>query len=168
MTGKVQPVNFGMCSSFAGQPANLTGSPRLTTCLQPPALVKKSANATPMYGARTSTVTTTQGLLNVTKSGVFDAKTRSSLKPSGITWHATSGRTVQSTAAYGAAHHLTLLLGPGSVGKPVEFLQVALHMARVDRNGYFATATKAAAIAFQKAHGVAETGRVTNLEWMAL
>ena len=190
-TGKVQPVDYGRCSVFAGQPAVLTGAPRLTPCPKPAALVKKSANATRMYGSRTSTVSTAQGLLRITKTGLFDARTWSavktyqskhdlprtgeldnptwsSLKPSGITSDSATGYTRLTAAAYGLANYSATTIGWTSVGKPVEFLQVALGMARADRNGYFASATKAAVIAFQNAHGLEETGKVTNVEWMAL
>ncbi len=190
-TGTVQPVDRGRCPVFVGQPAPLASTPQLTACPPPVAPVKTSSYAPRMYGSRSSSVSTAQGLLKITRTGVFDAKTWTAvkalqtrhglpwtgqldkvtwacLKPSTATGDVGAGFTKQSAAAYGLANYSGSTISRGAAGKPVEILQIALGMGVADRSGYFVTPTKSAVIAFQTAHGLEPTGAVTNLEWKAL
>jgi len=190
-TGKVQPVDYGPCARFAGQPAVLRSKANLSRCYTPAALVKKNVHATRMYGSRASTVKTAQGLLKVSKTGVFDAATWAAVKafqqkhdlpwtgtldvptwgaltPGAVTTNVAAGYTPASAADYGLANYGSSTTAKYATGKAVLFLQTALAMPTKDRNGYFGSVTVEAVKKFQAARGLDQTGAVTRVEWQAL
>lgn len=190
-TGKVQPVDYGPCARFAGQPAVLRSWANTSRCYTPSALVKKNKNTVQMYGSRAASVKTAQGLLKVSKTGVFDSATWAAvkafqekrdlpwtgaldiptwgaLKPADVTSDVAKGYTPASAAAYGLANYGKSTISKYATGKPVLFLQTALAMPTANRNGYFGPVTVEAVKKFQKAQGLDQTGNVTNVEWRAL
>jgi len=190
-TGKVQPVDYGPCARFAGQPAVLRSKANVSRCYTPSALVKKNKHAVRMYGSRASTVKTAQGLLKVSKTGVFDSATWAAVKafqgkhdlpwtgtldvptwgaltPADVTSNAAKGYSAKSAAEYGLANYGGSTMSRYSTGKAALFLQTALAMPAADRNGYFGPVTEAAVKKFQAAHGLDQTGDVTKVEWQAL
>lgn len=190
-TGKIQPTDYGPCARFAGQPAVLRSTARLTPCGAKAALVKKHKRAMVKMGSRTSTVKTAQAALGMKKNGVFDkpmwakvkayqkahdlpvtgvvdVPTWSSLRPTDITGDVSKGYTAKTAASYGLTHYANRRLVARNTGKAVLFAQVALGVPAKDRNGYLGPLTTAAVKAFQKAHALKQTGTVTQVEWMAL
>ena len=189
--GSVQPVDYGPCARFASRPAVLRSTPRTISCYDSVALVKKNSNPIQMYGSRAASVKGVQGLLGVTRTGVFDSATWKavknyqklhdlpptgaldvptwgSLKPADVTSNVSRGYTARTAAAYGLKNFAATKLTTYSTGKPVLFAQVALGMPPRDRNGYFGPVTLAAVRKFQLARGLRQTNSVTKAEWTAL
>lgn len=190
-TGKVQPTDYGPCARFAGQPAVLRSTARAIRCYAKAALVKKNKNTIQAMGSRASSVKTAQGLLGINKSGVFDSTTWtavkayqlkhdlprtgaldvptwSSLKPADITTDVSLGYGRTAAGIYGLANYGSMTLAARSAGKAVLFAQVALGVPTRNRTGYFGPLMLAAVKKFQLAHGLKQTGTVTNVEWKAL
>ena len=188
--GKIQPVDYGPCARFAGQPAVLRSTARTAKCYAAVALVKTNKNTIQQTGSKSSTVKTAQILLGVNQSGVFDTATRAavkayqskhdlpwtgtldvptwgSLKPGDVTNDVSKGYSPTSAGAYGLKNFAKSTLAELQTGKSVLFAQIALGMATKDRNGYFGPVTTAAVKKFQLAHGFAQTGIVTKAEWTA-
>lgn len=190
-TGAVQPVDYGPCAVFAGQPAVIRASPRLTACAKTAALVRKHPYAIAELGSKASTVVTAQGLLNVSKTKTFDPATRAALRtyqlahdlpvtgtldiptwasliPSKATGDVTAGYSSEQAAAYTLAHYYDTTLRKGSVGRSTKFLQLALGLKSADRNGYFGAVTVAAVKKLQGSAGLEQTGIVGKPEWKAI
>jgi peptidoglycan hydrolase-like protein with peptidoglycan-binding domain len=190
-TGKVQPVDYGPCARFAGQPGVLRASVNLTPCARPPALVKRHAYAIAMYGKSSSTVSTAQGVLGISRTGRFDLTTRTavrayqkahdlpvtgaldvptwaSLVRGRVTSDVTAAYTSAGAATYGLEHYSDLTLRTNASGKPVIFLQKALRMSAADRNGFVGAVTTTAVKRLQASAGLEQTGVAREAEWRAL
>lgn len=189
-TGKVQPVDYGPCQRYAGQPGIVTGSARTTPCYAAAALTRSTSWGVQELGSTAAAVKTAQQLLGVRQTGVFDTATRSavyayqgrhdlpgtatldqptwaSLTPSRITSDVTKGMTARQAAAWGVKNKPPTF-ARYTTGKAVAVLQVALGMPAVDRNGFYASRTIAAVKARQKALGRPETGAWSQADWTAL
>lgn len=190
-TGQVQPVDYGPCAVFAGQPGVIRSTPRATACSKSVALVRKHPNAIAELGSKAKTVVTAQKLLKVTQTKTFDTATRTAVRayqtahdlpdtgtldvptwaalfPSKATDDVSSGYTAKEAADRGLAYYADTLRKLGSKGKPTLFLQVALGMNAVDRNGYFGAVTEAAVKKLQADHDREPTGTVGKAEWKIL
>ncbi len=189
-TGKVQPVDYGPCARYSGQPGVVNGQARTSPCPALTALVRKTSRSTEELGSRASTVRSAQTALGVKVTGTLDTTTRSalaryqkahdlpptatldqptwsSLVPASTTWDAAGSMTSAEAARYGAKNYPTTL-GPWATGKSVLVLQVALAVPRADRNGYLGPRTVAAVKARQQALGRPVTGRWSKADWAAL
>ncbi|MDQ3157088.1 MAG: peptidoglycan-binding protein [Actinomycetota bacterium] len=141
-TGEVQPVDYGPCARLAGQHAVLRSWANTSRCYTPSALVKKNKNTVQMYGSRAASVKTAQGLLKVSKTGVFDSATWAAvkafqekrdlpwtgaldvptwgaLKPADVTSDVAKGYSPGSAAAYGLANYAGSTISKYATGKPV-------------------------------------------------
>ncbi|MEO6605709.1 MAG: peptidoglycan-binding domain-containing protein [Aeromicrobium sp.] len=190
-TGKIQPTDYGPCAVFAGQPGVKQSTVRLTRCPQSAALVRKHPYAIAELGASSSYVATARSLLKISASKTFDSATTTavrayqvahdlpdtggldvptwaSLVPSKATGDVTAGYYAYEAAAYAMDHYYETTLRKGSFGRPTKFLQLALRMKTVDRNGYFGAVTQAAVKKLQAGAGLAQTGIVGKAEWKAI
>ncbi len=190
-TGAVQPTDYGPCAVFVGQPGVTRTTARSTACPKAAALVRKHPNAIAELGSSAKTVVTAQAVLKVKQTKTFDTATRSavaayqlahdlpvtetldvptwaSLIPAKATGDVTSGYNAEAAAAYAMDHYYGTTLRKGSVGKSTKFLQLALRMKTVDRNGYFGAVTVAAVKKLQADAGLDQTGTVGKPEWKAI
>ncbi len=190
-TGAVQPTDYGPCAVFTSQPGVTRSSPRLTPCPGTVSLVRKHPYSIVELGSRASTVVEAQAALKISQTKIFDQTTRSAVRDyqrahdlpvtgsldiptwaslirSKMTDDVTAGYSSVRAADYGLANYSGLTLRQGSAGKATKFLQLALRLLSVDRNGYFGPLTVAAVKKLQADHGREQTGTVGKAEWEIL
>lgn len=190
-TGKIGRVDYGRCSYFSGQPALLRSRARTTPCRSAAKSVKLSRYPTLTYGSTSSKMKTAQKRLGVKqtgrldgatwsrvqryqsandlpRTGALDHATWSALVPSQLKYNAGKGQTPTSAAAYGRKYYAKTTLKHYSAGKAVLYLQIALNMPSVQRNGVYGTKTVAAVKAAQSDKGVRRTGITTKSLWSVL
>jgi peptidoglycan hydrolase-like protein with peptidoglycan-binding domain len=190
-TGKVGVIDKGPCVRFTGTYAARTNTPRQGLCRPTSALLKKTSLGQRAYGSTGPTVAKGQALLGVKKTSTFDAATWTvvknyqvahdiprtgvldqptwaSLSPTSVTTRVVKGYTQSEAAAYGLDHYANTTVRSSDVSKSVMFLQIALHLAVDDRNGYFGAVTLAAVKAMQTRAGLEPSGVVGTAEWQAL
>lgn len=190
-TGKVHATDHGPCTIFSGQYAPVTRRANTAGCASPASLPRSTSHASRPFGARAAEVGWAQSKLDVPRTEVVDARTRTavmayqrdhdlpetgvldentwaSLDPGSVDKSAVKGMTAASALRYGRAHYQRTTLRRGSAGKAVLVLQRGLGMPRQSWSGWFGPGTEAALKRAQTDVGRPATGTATGADWTAL
>ncbi|WP_396047406.1 peptidoglycan-binding protein [Aeromicrobium sp. UC242_57] len=190
-TGKVGSIDYGPCVRFKGTYAALSSAVRSGSCAASSKLLAKTKVGNRQYGRTGSTVKKAQRLLGVKATGRFDSMTWSAVKrfqrahdvpvtgvldqptwvalsPSSVTYRAVKGYSRARAIRYGLKNYSRTTLRKGRADRAVVFLQTALGLPRVDRNGYFGSVTVNAVKARQAQLGLKADGVVQGEEWKAM
>ena len=189
-TGRTWAVDYGTCVSFTGQPAVVASPhPRTSPC---PATARSPRGSTQPFawlGNSGAHVSAAQRLLNVSRTGKFDVRTRAKLLdfqsnhdlPRTGALDKTTWATLQPStrelkaprweprqAARWARRAGSPVLHRRSAGTAVYALQTALKMPTKLHTGFFGSHTSERLVAFRKTHGLEPSPQTNDRVWTLL